>query len=107
MKIKENPEIERYIEEKIRLSWSPEQIAGRLKLDNGVENVHYQELGIDTYFCHPYHSWEKGSIEYVFKLIREYIPKKARLTAYTDNEIAVIINIINNRPRKCLGYRTP
>lgn len=78
-----------------------------LTLDNGLENVRYQELGILTYFCHPYSSWEKGSVEYAFKLIREYVPKRANLQNYTDEEISAIIGIINNRPRKCLGYRTP
>jgi len=78
-----------------------------LTLDNGVENVRYQELGVPTYFCHPYSSWEKGSVEYAFKLIREYIPKKANLANYTDDEVAAVIDTLNNRPRKCLGYRTP
>lgn len=76
-------------------------------LDNGVENVRYQELGIPTYFCHPYSSWEKGSVEYAFKLIREYIPKKASLTEYTNEDVATVIDTLNNRPRKCLGFRTP
>jgi IS30 family transposase len=76
-------------------------------LDNGVENVRYRELGIPTYFCHPYSSWEKGSIEYAFKLMREYIPKKADLRNYTENEITAVVDTLNDRPRKCLGYRTP
>lgn len=78
-----------------------------LTLDNGVENIRYQSLGVPTYFCHPYSSWEKGSIEYAFKLMREYIPKKASLKNYTEEEIAIIVDTLNNRPRKCLGYRTP
>lgn len=78
-----------------------------LTLDNGVENVRYQQLGVPTYFCHPYSSWEKGSVEYAFKLMREYIPKKAPLKDYHEEEIAAIVETLNNRPRKCLGYRTP
>jgi len=78
-----------------------------LTLDNGVENIHYERLGISTYFCHMYSSWEKGAIENVFKLIREYIPKKASLTNYTDEYITAIVAVINNRPRKILGYKTP
>ena len=81
--------------------------AQSLTLDNGVENVRYQKLDLPTYFCHSYSSWEKGSIEYAFKLIREYIPKKAKLTNYPDEEIAAIIDTINNRPRKCLDWQTP
>lgn len=75
-------------------------------LDNGVENIRYKELGIPTYFCHPYSSWEKGSIENAFGLFREYIPKKANLSNYTDEEISAIVEEINNTPRKCLGFRT-
>ena len=75
--------------------------------DNGVENVRHLELGISTYFCHSYSSWEKGLIENSFSLIREYIPKKSSLKNYTESDIQAIINLINERPRKCLGFRTP
>lgn len=81
--------------------------ARSLTLDNGVENVRYEELAIPTYFCHPYSSWEKGQIEQAFSLIREYIPKKANLADYSDATIAVIVDTINQTPRKCLGFRTP
>lgn len=78
-----------------------------LTVDNAPENARYEELNIPTYFCHPYSSWEKGAIENVFKLIREYIPKKKPLENYTDQEISAIIDTINGRPRKCLDWRTP
>lgn len=78
-----------------------------LTLDNGPENARYQELGVPTYFCHPYHSWEKGSIENALGLIREYIPKKSDIADYSDEEISAIVDTINNTPRKCLGFRTP
>lgn len=78
-----------------------------LTLDNGFENAHYEELRISTYFCHPYSSWEKGQIENAFGLIREYIPKKRSLMHYTNSDIQIIIDTINQRPRKCLNYRTP
>jgi len=75
--------------------------------DNGVENTRYKELRIPTYFCHPYSSWEKGSIENAFGLLREYIPKKANVSNYTDEEISAIVEEINNTPRKCLEFKTP
>jgi len=78
-----------------------------LTLDNGLENARYQELGIPTYFCHPYHSWEKGSVENAFSLIREYIPKKKNLANYSQEEIDAIVDTINNTPWKCLSFRTP
>lgn len=78
-----------------------------LTLDNGVENVRYRELGIPTYFCHPYSSWEKGQIENAFRMIRRYIPKKASLADYSPEEISAIVNHINSVPRKILNYRSP
>lgn len=78
-----------------------------LTLDNGVENVRYQELNIPTYFCHPYSSWEKGQIENAFGLIRRYIPKKASLASYSPEDISAIVDHINSTPRKILNYRTP
>lgn len=86
---------------------SPYQdIIASLTLDNGVENVRHQELGVATYFCHPYSSWEKGSVEQGIGLIRDYIPKKADLKDYTNKDIAVIIETINNKPMKCLDWST-
>lgn len=76
-------------------------------LDNGLENVRYEELKIDTYFCHPYSSWEKGSVENTFQRLRRFVPKKANLAHYSHKRIASIIELMNNTPRKCLGYRTP
>ena len=75
--------------------------------DNGVENARHEELGVPTYFCNPYHSWEKGSIENTFQRFRRFIPKKARIDDYTPEEISAICEVMNNTPRKCLGYRTP
>lgn len=76
-------------------------------LDNGVENICHDELGFPTYFCHPYHSWEKGTIENTFLRLRRYIPKKARISDYSEEQISVIINKMNGTPRKCLGYLMP
>ena len=78
-----------------------------LTLDNGVENVRYQELGISTYFCHVYSSWEKGQIENAFGLMRRYIPKKQSLIRYSQKDISAIVDHINSIPRKILNYRTP
>lgn len=78
-----------------------------LTLDNGFENARHEELGLDTYFCHPFSSWEKGSVEHGIGLIRYYIPKKANLAAYTPERIRAIVEAINDTPMKCLDYRTP
>lgn len=78
-----------------------------LTLDNGVENKRHQELEIQTYFCHPYSSWEKGSIENSFQRLRRFIPKKSSLKDFTDEDIKIIENKMNNTPRKCLDFKTP
>lgn len=78
-----------------------------LTLDNGPENAKYQMLGVPTYFCHPYSAWEKPIIENAFRRLRRYIPKKSCLSGYSDEQIQVIIERMNNIPRKRLGWRTP
>lgn len=78
-----------------------------LTLDNGVENVKYEELRIPTYFCHPYSSWEKGTIENTFLRLRRFIPKKQSLANFSQEEIDAIVNQMNNTPRKCLNFQTP
>lgn len=62
---------------------------------------------MDSYFCSPYHSWEKGTVENTIGLIRRLIPKKTNLERIPTEEIARIQKMLNNRPRKCLNYRTP
>lgn len=82
-----------------------------MTFDNGTENVKHRELkenySIDTYFCDPYCSWQKGSVENTNKLIRQYLPRYTNLQKLTFKDIKIIQNKLNNRPRKCLGYLTP
>jgi len=82
-----------------------------LTLDNDILFQHHMEirddLWIQTYFCHPYHSWEKGQIEYANRMIRRYIPKKSLLANISQKKIDKILEMINNTPRKCLGWKTP
>lgn len=81
--------------------------AHSLTLDNGLENVRYQKLKIKTYFCHPFSPWEKGTVENTFQRLRRYIPKKTDMAAVSDEHIAMLVQRMNNTPRKCLDYRTP
>lgn len=74
--------------------------------DRGHENVKHSELGVATYFCNPYSSWEKGSIENANKCLRRYIPKKTDLSTITEKKLQEYVNKINNKPRKILGYKT-
>lgn len=66
-----------------------------------------QALGIQTYFADPYCSWQRGSNENFNGLLRQYIPKKRRLETVTDEELKMIQNRLNHRPRKRLGFKTP
>lgn len=79
--------------------------------DNGSENTDHEEvnkvLDIKSYFCNPYHSWEKGTVENTIGLIRRWIPKKTDLAKVSEREILEIEDWLNNRPRKCLNYQTP
>lgn len=75
--------------------------------DNGSENVLHHETKISSYFCDPYSSWQKGGIENLNGLIREYFPKKSNLDTISKKEIRLIQEKLNNRPRKCLNYSTP
>jgi transposase, IS30 family len=74
--------------------------------DNGLENREYEELGVPSYFCDPYSSWQKGSVENANKMIRAYIPKGTDLLKISQEYLDQIVSIINNKPRKILGYRS-
>jgi transposase, IS30 family len=82
-----------------------------LTYDNGIENRDHERvavaLKVKTFFCNPYHSWEKGGVENTIGRIRRYIPKGANLADYSDEDIATIEHWLNHTPRKCLNWKTP
>jgi IS30 family transposase len=79
--------------------------------DNGKEFAYHKEiaaaLDICFYFANPYHSWERGLNEHTNGLIRQYLPKKSEFINVSKDEIIMIQNRLNHRPRKVLGYKTP
>lgn len=79
--------------------------------DNGSENAEHKKiaemLDVDFYFCHPYHSWEKGTVENRNGVIRRYLPRTTNLRTWTQDELDEIADDINNTPMKCLEYQTP
>jgi len=77
-----------------------------ITFDNGIENIYHQEIGVPTYFCDPYSSWQKGTVEQVNKMIRRYIPKGTDLSIVTQRDLDRIAAIINKKPRKVLGYKS-
>lgn len=65
------------------------------------------ELGVGVYFAHPHSPWERPTNENINGLIRQFIPKKSKISALTEDEIWSIVAKLNFRPRKCLGWKTP
>jgi len=75
--------------------------------DNGSENALHHETDVPSFFCNPYSSWQKGGVENLNGLIREYFPKKSNLDNVKEVEIYDVQEKLNNRPRKALHYLTP
>lgn len=79
-------------------------------LDNGRENHQHgqlrRKLGMQAYFADPYSSWQRGTNENTNGLVRRYLPKQTDFTNLTQQELNDIVEEINNRPRKVLGYKT-
>jgi IS30 family transposase len=79
--------------------------------DNGREFANHQQIAAcletDFYFAHPYHSWERGLNENTNGLVRQYFPKKMPFAVITDEQLQMVEDKLNHRPRKTLGYRTP
>lgn len=79
--------------------------------DNGCEfSLHEKinkKLNIYSYFCKPYASYEKGTVENINGLIRRFFPKGTDFDTISEEEIAYVENWINNRPMKILNYMTP
>ena len=82
-----------------------------LTSDNGKEFADHKtiayKLKAKFYFAHPYASWERGLNENTNGLIRQYFPKKRDFKTITQKEINRAMDKLNNRPRKCLGIKTP
>ena len=77
-----------------------------ITFDNGIENKQHQILGVPTFFCEPYSSWQKGGVENANKMIRRYFPKGTNFRTVSQKAVDRAISLINNKPRKILGYKT-
>lgn len=79
-------------------------------VDRGKEFACYSTIEQDTdirvYFAEPYSSWQRGSNENANGLLREFFPKKTDLSKVSDEELENALSLINNRPRKCLNWKT-
>ena len=89
----------------------PKHARRSITYDNGHENLEHREvnavLGTSSYFCEPYHSWEKGTVENTVGLVRRVFPKKTDFARIHNEHIKRLEHQLNNRPRKSLNYKTP
>ena len=89
----------------------PEASRLSLTLDNGKEFAWHERMatktGMDVFFAHPYHSWERGTNENTNGLIRRLHPKKSSFSGIGKAALKRIDRFLNDRPRKCLGWKTP
>lgn len=89
----------------------PKTVRRTITFDNGTENAEHQimakKLGLDVFFCDSYASWQKGFVENLIGLVRQYLPKGVSLNSLKPRKLKAIQDRLNNRPRKSLHYRTP
>jgi IS30 family transposase len=82
-----------------------------LTADNGKEFACHQNvsasLEADFFFATPYHSWERGLNEHTNGLVRQYFPKSCCFDGISEEDIEKVEALLNNRPRKVLGFETP
>jgi IS30 family transposase len=79
--------------------------------DNGKEFANHEQiaekLNANFYFAHPNAAWERGSNENAVGLVRQYFPKKQSFDPITNDDTELVMDLLNNRPRKCLDFKTP
>lgn len=89
----------------------PKDLVKTITFDRGKEFSEYkkieEELECKTYFCDPYCAWQKGTNENSNGLLREFYPKGMDLSEVDTKELKDKLDLLNNRPRKCLKYKTP
>ena len=89
----------------------PPNLRKTLTLDNGKEFAEHDQLAVEAalkiYFAKPYCSWQRGTNENTNGLIRQFFPKGTDLASIPKHRFTRVQELLNNRPRKRLGYRTP
>jgi IS30 family transposase len=89
----------------------PPHFRNSITYDNGTENALHELtnelLGTKSFFCNPYHSWEKGTVENMIGIVRRFYPKKTDWKYVTQWDLNKVARFINNRPMKCLDFKSP
>ena len=89
----------------------PDVLKKSFTVDNGKEFLSHNELsqktGMIVYFCDPHSPWQRGCNENANGLLRQYFPKGSSFANITDKRLLEVFTLINNRPRKRLGFKTP
>lgn len=89
----------------------PEQLRRTMTLDNGKEFARHsrltERLGLAVFFAKPYASWQRGLNENTNGLLRQYFPKGTDFSRISHRQVARAEKLLNERPRKSLGYQTP
>ena len=95
----------------VHLLKSMKDVVHTITFDNGREFNKHNDiaklLDCDTYFAKPYQSWQRGLNENHNGLLRQFISKSLKLDKIDIRVVAHATTLMNNRPRKCLGYKTP
>ena len=93
------------------VSGLPDALSRTLTWDQGVEMARVADFeeatGFRVFFCDPRSPWQRGSNENTNGLVRQYFPKGTRFDGVGDDEVAEVQDLLNGRPRKTLGWRTP
>ena len=89
----------------------PASLRRTMTLDNGKEFAEHQrltdKLGTEVYFADPYASWQRGLNENMNGLLRQFFPKGTDFSRISRRQAARVEKLLNERPRKSLGYKTP